>query len=70
MRHMMHEVGASGRKPHAPIAAHMLTHVIDLMLPIFVQRASYFKICLLIILLCVTQTNLASLGCVCGQVIQ
>lgn len=66
MRHVMHEVGTSGRKPQALISAHVLTHVIDFMLPIFVQRAGYFKICLLIILLCVTQTNLASLGCVCG----
>ena len=57
MRRVMHEVGAPGRKPHASIAAHVLTHVIDLKLPIFIQRASYFSFCLLIILLCVTQTT-------------
>lgn len=67
MRHVMHEVGASGRKPQAPIAAHVLTHVIDLTLPIFVQRVSYFKIFLKIILLCVTQTNLASLWLFVGR---
>lgn len=53
-----------------PIAAHVLTHVIDLTFPIFVQRASYFRIWLLIVLLCITQTNLASLGCVCGWAIR
>lgn len=53
----MHDVGAPGREPPASMAAHMLTHVIDLTLPIFVQRASYFRNCLLIILLCVTQTT-------------
>lgn len=56
-RHVMHEVGASGREPQAAIAEHMLTHVIDLMFPVIVQRAGYFKICLLIILLCVTPTT-------------
>lgn len=66
MRHVMHEVGAPGRKPQAHVAAHVLTHVVDRTLPIFVQGASYFRLCLLINLLCVTQTNLASLGCVCG----
>lgn len=39
----MHEVGASGREPQAAIAEHMLTHVIDLMLPVIVQRASYSR---------------------------
>ena len=46
----------SGREPQASTVIHMLTHSIDLMLPIFVQKASYFRICLLIILLCITQT--------------
>lgn len=57
----MHEVGTPGREPQAAIAEHMLTHVIDLMLPVIVQRAGYFQVCLLIILLCVTQTTWLSL---------
>lgn len=54
----------------SPTAAYVLSHVIDLMVPIFVQRANLFRTFLLIILLCVTQTNLASLDGVCGWVIQ
>lgn len=40
-----------------PMAAYVLTHVTDLMLSNFVQRASYFRICLLTLLLRVTQTT-------------